>query len=163
LSRSPSTSARISTLTRSSWALSRRCRASWLAYSYICIETICASSREFWNSVSSKPMSLLLHSKIWRRSICGLLTMSRITCVGIPGDRPVPRAVSLGLPVDRGLPPQQCKHVVGDAADIDVGVVELDILEPGDGSGALRNRHLVSSHLVRLAVRRRARRRPPSR
>src|SRR5438034_1399917 len=80
---SPSTSAAMRTLTRSSRGLFFRSTASSLAYMYICIEAIFPTSELAPPySGSSKPIMSLLHLKIRWRSASGMPIISAITWSG---------------------------------------------------------------------------------
>src|SRR5205807_564577 len=80
---SPSTSAAMRTLTKSSRGVFFRSTASSLAYMYICIEAIFPTSAPAPPySGSSKPIMSLLHLKIRCRSARGMPIISAITCSG---------------------------------------------------------------------------------
>src|SRR5437773_428271 len=80
---SPSTSAAMRTLTRSSRGVFFRSTASSLAYMYICIEAIFPTSELAPPySGSSKPIMSLLHLKIRCRSASGMPIISAITWRG---------------------------------------------------------------------------------
>ena len=79
---SPSTSAESSTLTMSPCGSRRRSSASRFAYMYISSAAVMPSPIVRWNSGSSNPISLLLHSKILWRSAWGTPRNSAITWSG---------------------------------------------------------------------------------
>ena len=69
--------------------------------------------------------------------------------VVVPGQRPESRSSRLGVEVHGRIPPQQGEHVVGDTGHEGVRAEEVDVVQPGRGSGVAGDRHRASSWSLR--------------
>ena len=130
---SPSTSAVISTLRRSSRGSARRCSQSPSAYMNI---AVAASDRSSGVTVSSKPNVSSVQRKTCSRSSSGTPTRSAMTCSGSQSAMSVTRSHS---------------SLAGERADDAVDAIADPILELGDPAG----REALVDQLAQLRVQRR--------